>query len=72
MAFLATLLAFLETPTGKAAVAAIPGLVTDLFTIGAQKGLVTSADVASYLASQQAFDTLCPAKPAPAVVATAK
>jgi hypothetical protein len=60
--FLAALLAFVATPAGEAAVAAIPGLVGQLFTIGAQKGLITAQDIADYLASQQAFDTLVPKK----------
>jgi hypothetical protein len=64
MTFLASLLAFVQTPVGQAAVAAIPGLVQQLFTIGMQKGLVSAKDIADYLATQQAFDTLCPQKPA--------
>ena len=71
MTFLAALIAFVETPTGQAAVKAIPSLVTDLFSIGAQKGLVTSADIATYLSAQSTFETLCPAKPAVAPVPAA-
>jgi hypothetical protein len=62
MTFIATLFAFLQTPVGIAAVSAIPNLVTELFTIANQKGLVTTKDIADYLASQEAFDTLCPKK----------
>jgi hypothetical protein len=68
MSFLAALFAFLQTPVGSAAVAAIPGLVTELFTIGHQKGLVTAKDIADYLSTQEAFDTLVPKKDAPPVV----
>lgn len=69
MPFLATLLAFLETPTGLAAVAALPNLVTDLFRIGAQKGLITADDVATYIGAQSTFDALVPKKVAtPAVI----
>jgi hypothetical protein len=67
MPFLATLFAFLQTPVGAAAVAAIPGLVTELFTIGHQKGSVTAKDIADYLATQEAFDTFVP-KHTPIVV----
>ncbi len=65
MPFLTVLFAFLQTPVGTAAVAAIPGLVTELFAIGHQKGLVTAKDIADYIASQQAFDALVPQKPTP-------
>jgi hypothetical protein len=65
--FLATLFAFLQTPVGEAAVAAIPGLVSQLFAIGHQSGAVTAADIAAYLSSQQAFDSLVPQKPQPAI-----
>lgn len=62
MPFLATLFAFLQTPVGAAAVAAIPGLVEELFSIGHQKGLVTTKEIADYIASQEGFDTLVPKK----------
>lgn len=56
------LLAFVETPLGKAILAAIPTLVNDVITIWHQNGTLKTSDVAAYLASQQAFDTLCPPK----------
>lgn len=59
---LAALFAFIETPAGIAAVTAIPNLVEQVITIGAQKGQITAADIAEYVASQQAFDKLVPKK----------
>ena len=61
---LLALLAFIETPVGSALLAKIPTLVTDVIGIWQKSGALTTQMVADYLASQQAFDTLCPQRPA--------
>jgi hypothetical protein len=57
-----TLLAFIDTPLGKAIIAVIPTFVNDVVAIWHQNGTIKTQDVADYLASQKAFDTLCPPK----------
>lgn len=65
MTALLALGAFLDTPLGKAIIAAIPTLVQDVVTIWHQNGTVTTQEVAAYLASQQAFDQLVPKRVGP-------
>ena len=57
--------AFIETPLGQAIVAAIPTLVGDIVKIWHQNGTVSTQEIATYLASQAAFDTLVPKKVTP-------
>ena len=62
MQLLLALGAFIETPVGQAVLAAIPTLVTDVIGIWHKTGVLTTQEVADYLASQQAFDALVPKK----------
>ena len=63
MQILLALAAFIETPAGAAAVAAIPTLAGDIISIWHKSGVLTTQMIADYLATQQAFDTLVPKKP---------
>lgn len=64
MQLLLALGAFIETPVGRAVLAAIPSLVQDVVSIWHKSGILATQEVADYLASQQAFDKLVPKKPA--------
>jgi hypothetical protein len=65
MNVLASLVAFIQTPVGSALLMQIPTLVTDIVGIWHKNGTINANDVAAYLSTQQAFDVLCPPKPAP-------
>jgi hypothetical protein len=56
------LLAFLDTPLGKALVKVVPTLVEDVIGIWHKDGTVTDADLVAYVASQKSFDVLVPKK----------
>jgi hypothetical protein len=62
MTFLASLIAFVESPVGTALIAKIPNLVETIIADAVAKGAVTSADIIAYLGTQEAFDTLVPKK----------
>lgn len=60
MTFIAALVAFVQTPVGIAAIAAIPNLVSTILGDALKKGTITVADITAYLSTQEAFDTLVP------------
>jgi hypothetical protein len=60
MTFIAALVAFVESPVGVAAIAAIPNLISTILGDAIKKGAVTAADITAYLSTQEAFDTLVP------------
>lgn len=60
MNLLLALVAFLETPVGKAIIAVVPTLIEDVIAIWHKDGTITSDDIVNYIASQKSFDSLVP------------